>query len=124
MPLSGRADDAAAARRVVAEVATRCRTPVDLDDAILLADELVTNAVRHAGGATALLVCGTPSWLRVEVTDSSPVPPALTEPRPGHDRGRGLLLVERLSSAWGTQLLPPGGKVVWFEMRARPEVRP
>lgn len=34
------------------------RATVEVGDLALLADELVTNAFRHAGGATAVLVCG------------------------------------------------------------------
>lgn len=121
VPLRGGADDAAVVRRAVANVATRCDATVEVGDATLLADELVTNALRHAGGATAVLVGGASSWIRVEVTDSSPVSPVLREQVAHRDRGLGLLLVDRLASAWGTYPLPQGGKTVWFEVRSGPD---
>jgi anti-anti-sigma regulatory factor len=86
-----------------------------VDRAVLVVDELVTNGVIHggAGGELRLKVelCG--EQLRLAVHDPGP---RLLHQVAAVDReaegGRGLLLVERLVSAWGVR---PGerGKVVW-----------
>ncbi|WP_144121239.1 ATP-binding protein [Catellatospora sichuanensis] len=83
-------------------------------DALILACELVSNAVLHGGGAVAIRLARIGEGLRIEVTDRSPQPPA---PRPaGVDGGLGLCLVDGLSARWG---VVPGrtGKVVWLECR-------
>jgi transcriptional regulator with XRE-family HTH domain len=88
-----------------------------LDDAKLLATELVTNSVQHAsregGDRIGLLVRVTRSVLRVEVSDSSPVPAvviALTA-----SRGHGLAVVAGIATRWGTERLV-GRNVTWFEI--------
>jgi anti-sigma regulatory factor (Ser/Thr protein kinase) len=95
----------------------------DLDDPKLLADvltsELVTNAVRHSGSTNLLLrLIWELGRLRVEVEDDGGgtviVEPA--NPRGGH--GYGLLLVDRLSDAWGWEPTE-SGKRVWFEIVPR-----
>lgn len=86
------------------------------DDILLIASELVTNALRHGHGAPQLLVrCSADgARVRVEVVDDSPVPPV---PRSsGPVGGFGLLLMSRLGR-WGTA--PRGsGKAVWCEVDA------
>ncbi|MGP3928247.1 ATP-binding protein [Streptomyces sp. 8N616] len=50
------------------------------DDALLIVSELVTNAVRHAGGRSALRLAAGPRTLEVAVTDSSSTMPAPRTP--------------------------------------------
>ena len=80
---------------------------------MLVANELVTNAVIHAH---------TDVWLRLELRGDrlfiavrdcglkvlEPVPPA-----PETEGGRGLWLVEQLGRAWGVRPAPDAGKTVW-----------
>jgi anti-sigma regulatory factor (Ser/Thr protein kinase) len=83
--------------------------------AVLLADELVTNALVHAGGEIELGVEDSPSWIRVEVTDTAAVEPIVRSPGPGGESGRGMLIVDSLASSWG--IVPtPHGKAVWFRL--------
>jgi anti-sigma regulatory factor (Ser/Thr protein kinase) len=90
----------------------------DLQDVLVLASELVTNAVRHAGAGVDetivvyLAIAG--DVLRVEVCDQGPGfdPPARLLPR-AEGGGNGLILVERLSSSWG--VATDDGTCVWFE---------
>lgn len=88
----------------------------------LLVSELVTNSVRHATRPTGrLLAVGAElapgRLLRVEVADASDVPPVRREPQAGVDEGgRGLLLVNALSTHWGTYPRRHIGKVVWFTL--------
>ncbi|GLX02424.1 ATP-binding protein [Microtetraspora sp. NBRC 16547] len=83
----------------------------------LLVSELVTNALRHGSGGPVLTLTSADGTLRCEVEDESPVP-VRTCPAPLDDEGgRGLLLVDALSSSWGTGRTGRG-KVVWFELDA------
>src|SRR5260221_1855891 len=53
------------------------------DVAVLLASELVGNAVRHArhdGGELELRFSGAGTWLRIEVSDADPRPPQPQSP--------------------------------------------
>jgi anti-sigma regulatory factor (Ser/Thr protein kinase) len=118
LELPGGAVTAATARRWVAAQLAQHVSPADLLDIEVLVSELVTNAVRHghAGEDESIVVhlaIGA-GVLRVEVCDQGPgfTPPAALRPRP-EGGGHGLLLVERLSSAWG--VASDDGTCVWFE---------
>jgi hypothetical protein len=91
----------------------------DLDEhsdiATLLADELAGNAVRHARTPLTLHAHRTPSAVRVAVEDRCRTPPALITPGAEGAGGRGILLVDALSSRWGFEILDDG-KTVWFEL--------
>jgi hypothetical protein len=89
------------------------------DDAILIATELLTNAIRHGHSAPTLAVRLDDRAIRVEVTDDSPTPPALT-PDPGAHGGFGLRIVAEASHAWGWRPTP-GGKIVWSDIDVLPE---
>lgn len=87
------------------------------DVAVLLASEVVTNAVLHAGTELTVQVRRRGEGLRVEVLDGSPVRPASR----GYDdeavTGRGMALVDALARSWGVAPEPDGdGKAVWFEL--------
>jgi hypothetical protein len=110
-----------AAGKPVAEArALIARTLVGLpgpyvDVVLLLASELVTNAVCHGAGPVALTVAwGGPS-VRVEVADQSPEWPVLKAVEWDAPNGRGLFLVDGLSSGWGV-LAAGQGKSVWFTL--------
>ena len=56
------------------------------------------------------------TWVRLQVTDSSPqFPCRLAELLPEAERGRGLVTVEAVADKWGVGPVRDGGKVVWFE---------
>ncbi|MEU5694590.1 ATP-binding protein [Actinosynnema sp. NPDC020468] len=83
------------------------------DDAVLVADELVTNAHRHGAPPRVCRILLDPGrLLRVEVDDT-----ARDQPRgrtPDATGGRGLVLVENLASAWGVRT-HADHKTVWAE---------
>jgi anti-sigma regulatory factor (Ser/Thr protein kinase) len=79
--------------------------------AMLVATELVTNAVEHARTPSVLSVGLDRSGLHVAVRDEAPGP-VVPSPRPGPGGGYGLHVVERLSRKWG--VTPHSdGKTVW-----------
>jgi anti-sigma regulatory factor (Ser/Thr protein kinase) len=70
----------------------------------LLASELVTNAVVHAGSLVTMDVVSEASGaVLVEVADGSPVHPVLRETELLDESGRGLELVDKLSVEWGVR---------------------
>lgn len=90
---------------------------VDLDTVLLCASEIVTNALLHGKPPLSLELLADGSRLRVSVFDSGEDPVA---PR-GElvtvaTSGRGLAIVEVLSSRWAVEQTARGGKVVWFEV--------
>lgn len=82
-----------------------------VDDAGLIATELVSNAIRHVGGDVLVAVVVSERYLHVSVRDESPEPPRRTMPDP-NGGGRGLMLVDAIATAWGSTTTE-GGKVVW-----------
>jgi PAS domain S-box-containing protein len=84
------------------------------DTAQLLMSELVTNAVRHAGGDIELRLAkgGT---LVVEVVDDDDRLPRPARATAADEWGRGLALVGEFAQDWGARSVT-SGKVVWFEL--------
>ena len=62
-------------------------------------------------------VRATARGLRVEVHDGNPALPAKRQATPMDEGGRGIALVEALSSGWGAESTEDG-KRVWFEVAA------
>ncbi|MGW5051467.1 ATP-binding protein [Actinokineospora sp. NPDC004072] len=87
---------------------------VIVDDAVLVIDELVSNALRHghAPRTCRLALINHGRCLRVEVDDTAPEQPRLRTP--DASGGRGLVLVDRLATTWGVQRYPHH-KTVWAE---------
>jgi anti-anti-sigma regulatory factor/anti-sigma regulatory factor (Ser/Thr protein kinase) len=97
-------DDDAAARASAAEL---------VDRAELIASELVTNALVHTRTDIRLRLALRDERLHLGVHDGGRRLLRLVGGDPQAEAGRGLLLVERLSRAWGVHRPPEGGKVVW-----------
>jgi anti-sigma regulatory factor (Ser/Thr protein kinase) len=135
VPLIPGPDAASVARAQLRAAISSWRLPVDVDVAVLLVSELVTNAVTHGddgtgagggmgagggiGGGTAItmLVRCSGGELRVEVHDRSremPVPVSLEVPDDS-ETGRGLMLVDTLAAEWG-YYRTSGGKAVYFTL--------
>jgi anti-sigma regulatory factor (Ser/Thr protein kinase) len=107
----------ARARGALEELAERISAE-RLRDVRLLVSELVTNAVRHAGGEVVRLVVGVREGiLRVEVHDPGDgFEVAAPSEDPMRASGWGLVLVDELADRWGVDRAPTTR--VWFEMRA------
>jgi serine phosphatase RsbU (regulator of sigma subunit) len=113
--LRGDATSASAGRRFAADVLTAWDQRPLIEDACLLLDEVITNAVQHTVGDIVVRM-QLADRLRVEVHDSSERRPDKRPTDADSEVGRGLHIVERLSHAWGDYPLPGGGKAVWFEL--------
>ncbi|GAA3488510.1 SpoIIE family protein phosphatase [Streptomyces cremeus] len=90
-----------------------------VDSAVLMVSEMVTNVLVHTDGdalLTARVTGQTGSrTLHVEVTDVSDELPHKRRPGEMASSGRGLLLMEMLAHKWGVD--PRGqGKSIWFEL--------
>lgn len=106
---------ARAARRFVSGVVTSWGCS-DLEDSVLLlASELVTNALIHAHSDVEVVVRLLPDRLRVEVVDAGPEYVHRREATSEEQSGRGMAMTEALASAWGIDTLLTG-KSVWFEV--------
>lgn len=104
------------ARRFVKRALERWAIQSELDVIELLVSELVTNSVVHAGSDVEVSVSVVSDRVRVAVFDSSREPLTLREVGPESASGRGLVMLDALASAWGTEFTP-GGKSIWFEVR-------
>jgi anti-sigma regulatory factor (Ser/Thr protein kinase) len=116
--LPARTRAARQARQVTREVLGAWRLGRLEDAAQLIVSELVSNAVRHArphGPAVGLRLCVTGGALRIEVHDGDPRPPRLRAAAPLAESGRGLLILDALTSAWGAAAAGRG-KAVWAEL--------
>jgi serine phosphatase RsbU (regulator of sigma subunit)/PAS domain-containing protein len=113
----GDATSASISRRFIADILAAWDQRALVDDACLLLDEIITNAVQHTvGDVRVRLSLG--ENLRVEVHDTSDRRPDRQPIETDSESGRGLHIVEELAGAWGFDPLPGGGKVVWFELPA------
>ena len=83
-----------------------------VDDALLVVDELVANAVLHAGTEIELRLALRADRLGVAVADRSRERPSLEYADGAAERGRGLLLVDAVATDWHVLPRRDGGKVV------------
>ena len=108
---------AAAARAFVRDVCRYWQVALSDDTvterAVLLANELVTNAVMHSGTEIRLRLELRGDRLHIAVRDGSPGLLRLVAADGRAEGGRGLWLVEQLARTWGINPHPDGGKVVW-----------
>ena len=115
--------EVARARRIVSQFCGSLPSEV-VTIAQLLTSELVTNALEHGSGDVTLSLDCEDGMLRIQVSDGSSRRPLLKRPRVEDDRGRGLLMVESLATAWGVSTaLRGGGKTVWFKLRTQSGAR-
>jgi anti-sigma regulatory factor (Ser/Thr protein kinase) len=97
---------------------SRPDSPVDPDEAALVASELYTNSVMHgpAGGRVLIGYCLWPAGARIVVGDGG----GLTAPQVRWDAGlaeggRGLQVIHALAAQWDSFRLP-GAQVVWCDL--------
>jgi anti-sigma regulatory factor (Ser/Thr protein kinase) len=107
-------------RRIVSAQLRYWRLDPLIDAASTGISELLANVHRHAkpDKRCAVKLTLAPDRLTVAVADHDPRLPHPQPMEPTATTGRGLAMVEAMSDAWGTDLLPDDtGKVVWFVLR-------
>ncbi|GAA0938688.1 ATP-binding protein [Nonomuraea longicatena] len=111
------------ARHAVRDVLTEHSWPDELiDTVVLVVSELVSNAVRHGRPPIELRLQVIPGFAAGRVSDRSLAMPVPVETDDDAESGRGLAIVQAMTSRWGTLPLPErGGKAVWFEFRHPPD---
>jgi len=88
-------------------------------EAVLIASELVTNAIRHGGCCAGDSNPVELAWQRQAsrvvcmVTDCNSEPPVLGAADQDAESGRGLQVVQALAGTWGWMLLGATSKAVW-----------
>jgi anti-sigma regulatory factor (Ser/Thr protein kinase) len=126
--LSARPEEARTARHFVRELLTCWGLEALADDAEVIVDELVVNAVLH--GTRAGLQYGTTSGsvlrlcmlrrageVMLAVVDPGNETPIPRHPDWGGESGRGLQIVGALSHVWGWSPIAGHGKAVWAVLR-------
>ena len=113
-----------ARRRLVSDLIAADVYDSAVCDVALVISELFSNALRHAaplpGAQLRVAWQIDPVSVRVEVSDGgAPTVPELGEPGQGATGGRGLRIVEKLSTKWGTST-SEDGTTVWAEVPVRP----
>ena len=111
-------DDGAQLSRVRAYVAEELRSlgrAELIDDAVLVASELASNALLHANGVVGVDVAEHGEAVRISVHDRTRVPPVMARPSLEAMTGRGLRLVASLSKEWGAEQTADG-KFVWADL--------
>ncbi|MEV8637611.1 ATP-binding protein [Streptosporangium sp. NPDC051023] len=105
-----------------------------VETARLVVSELVSNAIKaHTASLAALETAALASpdriWMDLyqadgavvlRVWDAGRTPPVLRNPDPDDEGGRGLYLVDLLTSGWGYHRPKSGGKIVWCTLVASP----
>ncbi|MCX5388776.1 SpoIIE family protein phosphatase [Streptomyces sp. NBC_00094] len=110
------------ARAAVGQALRDWGLPELADDAELLTGELLVNVLLHTEGGAVLTLEVLPEpvrRVRLSVQDRSSAWPRRRTPGEAATSGRGLLLLDALSSRWGVE--PRGeGKAVWCEIEPTP----
>jgi anti-sigma regulatory factor (Ser/Thr protein kinase) len=103
-------------RHHVRRVLRRWGAPADVVDvAVMVADEIVVNALIHGEPPIRLNLRQVPHQLVVEVADGNPQLPRHQNADTDAERGRGLRIVAEMTSRWGSRTTTTG-KVVWAEI--------
>ena len=102
-------------REVLRSLVPQGQADPRLDDVLLAASELVTNAVVHAAGPIGIEAWRSSLGWRVEVSDGSPDLPAARTPPRGVIGGHGLDIIRQVTSACGSRT-NGRRKCCWFEI--------
>ena len=107
-------DQVVAARHFVSRVVADAGLSHTIHDVALATGELAANAAEHAGTPFAVVVL-LEGCIRIEVSDGSPAMPFKPDVDEYAERGRGIALIELVSTRWGVDRTA-AGKRVWAEI--------
>src|SRR5438128_553920 len=94
-------ESAAAARHWLEAVVSEVGWTGSIDEAVLCVSELVTNSLRHAHAEMRVTLYRNGDALWVLVKDAGPGEVVMRHALPTDDGGRGLEIVEQVSTTWG-----------------------
>ena len=86
-----------------------------VDDAVLCVSELVTNALQAGCTAVTLRLDTDDRCVRLALIDDAPGRPEPRQSGPRDLNGRGLMIIDAISSTWGVRPAN-AGKEVWVEL--------
>lgn len=112
-------ESVAAARRFAADLLAGVVGRDALEAITLMVSELATNCIRYTDSGFDLTIIRDSERIRVEATDQGVGAPRMQSPKPTDPSGRGLQIVEMLSTDWGCDHGPDIAKTVWFTIDAR-----
>ncbi len=116
LSLRGEREEARAARQWAEPLLHDWQLPAARrEETVVVLNELVANALVHGGGPVTLRLRRSDRRLVVEVSDSRPVPPRRLVADSDAEHGRGIAMVDVLSSRWGIRPTEQG-KAVWAEL--------
>lgn len=107
------------ARVFVADTLHDWRCEAQLDDALLIASELATNAVIHGRADFTIQLFASGDRVRISVYDTADTAPVQVDAPALATGGRGLALVASVSSRWGCDQAAIG-KTVWADLPSLP----
>lgn len=109
------------ARAFVRSTLTGWELDGHVDDAVLVATELITNAVVHARTDVVLTLRSDGyRYVRIEAEDQDPSLPVRPARSVDSISGRGLTLIDALATAWGYQARRDG-KTLWAQLGKGPD---
>jgi anti-sigma regulatory factor (Ser/Thr protein kinase) len=124
--LTARPEEARTARHFVRELLSCWGLEAMADDAEMIVDELVVNAVMHgtrsgmrpgAGSVLRLCMLRRIGEVMIAVVDPGNEAPMPRQPDWTGENGRGLQIVGALSHVWGWSPIAGHGKAVWAVLR-------
>jgi hypothetical protein len=117
--LARSANSSALARDFVRRVCVEWGLPGFADDALLVATELVENAIRHTESPPRLRLELRRGILSVAVSDDSPRQAVMLERLGALEPGLGLRMIAQVARVWGCSRSWSGGKTVWAVLTKR-----
>jgi anti-sigma regulatory factor (Ser/Thr protein kinase) len=95
-------------------------SPDETDAALLIVNELASNAIDHARTPCRVTVQLTSTTVRIYVSDHSTAEPVLRPRNVSAVRGRGIQIITGLARRWGWSR-HRNGKTVWASMDRAPQ---
>lgn len=120
-PLEPSPESVSRARRTVHDTLAAWGLDNLADDMVLVASELVTNALQHTSGPIVMVLQQRDETVLIEVADVSSALPVQRRESADDESGRGLALVEAFSDDWGYRRRGNRrGKWVWCSWSLSP----